>query len=56
MRANVFGVYNDIHQHGAVYAFHSAMESDGLLRAIWLVFVAKKMHQHFDKEHRWITS
>lgn len=56
MRTNVFAVYNDIHQHGAVYAFHSAMESDGLLRAIWLVFVAKKMHQHFDKKHMWITS
>jgi hypothetical protein len=56
MKANVFKVYNDIREEGAVYAFHTAMEDNGLLRAIWLVYVAKKMHQHFENKYSWIKS
>ncbi len=50
MRTNVHAVYNNIYQYGAVYAFHQAMSTDGLLRAIWLVYVAKAMHRHDDKK------
>jgi hypothetical protein len=56
MRANVFKVYNDMHREGSVYAFHIAVQDNGLLRAIWLVYVAKKMHQHFENKYSWIKS
>jgi hypothetical protein len=59
MRANVFKVYNDMHNEGAVYAFHIAVQDNGLLRAIWLVYVAKSMHKHFENKlncNRWIKS
>jgi hypothetical protein len=49
MQTNVFRVYNDIYQHGAVYALHNAISTDGLLRAVWLVYVAKAMHRHTNR-------